>query len=759
MGYSKRNSTLDRDEGYWAAQQDPVKLVDGIKQRIQECCDQYKAFDRYHIWAKTYAFHYGTDVHSLRNKAVEPSMGDPDTTLALGDVRNHITSIVGMITAQRPSFDAAQFNSDVDTHHELVVADAVLKYYENQAGIEHSWVRQVEMSLIAGEWYSTLEWDPAIGPLSIVEDTEDTKDGLGDDEALGQEDESGDPEDILAQLEEDEFSPEEEDYGPMLGPAGGFVEKLHAPWDVFRQVTVPHDDVRWHIVRTRAPSVWDLVAEYPAYSEEIVEKAETHSDQNSEDWADDSVLGFVDSHQVAVYTLYHRPTRVMPEGRRVVYISGMETPVFDGPLLLRNYPVSRMAPFEMDGTSLGYTPIWDILGLMHVKESMLSVILTRANSFALPTIFSSADSQTEVGFLADGLQNVTIDGPPPTIWDGFSIPRGIETVMDIMDSMAESYSGMNSVVRGNSRASLGAGASGRHASLMHQVAMQYVSLHQQSAYRSFEQRGNIILEAVKMFATRPVLIEIAGTDHVRKVITFKGQDLNNIARVMVTTKNLSESHPMGVRAEAAKLLEAGQIDAASYIRVVTTGSLAEITKPTDRKADYIGECDRRLLLGPDILDDEEIDPSTGAVIGTRRTVPAVPVLLTDDHPTQILARISLLESVASRTDPAKRHIVDCIMTNIAEHETMWKRASVEKPALLRLRGIAMYDEVMMGGQQPPPGAPPPEDAPPPPGGAPPPPEAGQSAPPSAGGAAELPDSPVGPGGSLQPVKGEVDHNE
>ena len=71
-------------------------------------------------------------------------------------------------------------------------------------------------------------------------------------------------------------------------------------------------------------------------------------------------MNFSDSDLIAQYTLYHKKTPMVPQGRILVFCD-KECVLLDSPLPYKDIPIYRIAPSEHKGTSFGYTIGFDCL--------------------------------------------------------------------------------------------------------------------------------------------------------------------------------------------------------------------------------------------------------------------------------------------------------------------------------------------------------------------------------------------------------------
>ena len=276
--------------------------TNGYLQKLKDC------------WA---AYHgaYFSDMSSGHTITFGGEQGEL-AQLPVNHIRNLAQHMYVMTTSSRPSMEARAANTDYKSTAQVTLANGLLDYYMREKRLERYINKAVELSVVLGAGYVKIEWDATSGRV----------------------------------VEEDEESGEKIFEGDLK-----FTNI--SPFDVVFDVNREDNNHDWILVRTYK-NKFDLAAKYPEYEDKIL----ALDVKNANDKFSLQVFRKIDSDEVEVWTMYHKKTDAMPEGRELIFLSD-EIILHDQILPYRRIPVFRMSPNEILGTAFGYSNLFDLLPL------------------------------------------------------------------------------------------------------------------------------------------------------------------------------------------------------------------------------------------------------------------------------------------------------------------------------------------------------------------------------------------------------------
>jgi hypothetical protein len=472
--------------------------------------------------------------------------------------------------------------------------------------------------------------------------------------------------------------------------SGDLVFRVFTPLDVVCDRFRYDADHDWIITR-RYVNRWDLAARYPGVADEITsfEPRETYSRPaatNQLDFERNRGKKLI-SDLIPLWTLYHRRSDAMPDGRYFEFLSG-DIFLCDSTLPYEQVPLIPITPGEVVRSVHGDTPFHHLLGLQEVYDNLSSAVASNNIATALQLIAIPGTNQDyDFNEITDGLAVITWDsgpggGKPEGISLAASNAHAIENMKLVKGDMEE-ISGINATIRGNPPASV---TSGSFAALVAQQAITYAGQFQYSFQQAVAQTGNMIVSILKQYADQPIIAEIGGSNLGYQLQQFSRGDLNQIHRVTVKSGNPAARTPAARRAMADALLAQNLITKHEYMALIETGELDSVLEP--QEAELIN-----VQLENEMFRQGENPP----------------VLAIDSHRLHIRHHKAALGDPASRANPK---IVQAALAHIQEHANALK--SVD-PQLLEAIG-----ETPMAVPQPTPppalGGPPGSTPPPAPGG-------------------------------------------
>ena len=219
-------------------------------------------------------------------------------------------------------------------------------------------------------------------------------------------------------------------------------------------------------------------------------------------------LALEDSDNIPVYTLIHRPTPALPQGRYCQVLDN-GTVLLDGPLPYKEAHIYRIAPDEEDGTIFGYSVSMDLLPMQEGLDVLYSTAMTNQATFGVQNVLVPKGSDLSVSQVAGGLNLMEFDNKAgePKALNLTQTPAEIFNFMGMIEKLMETISGVNSVARGNPEASLKSGAA---LALVQSMAIQFSQNLQRAYAQLIEDTGTGTINILKDFAATPRVAAIAG---------------------------------------------------------------------------------------------------------------------------------------------------------------------------------------------------------------------------------------------------------
>lgn len=583
---------------YWAS-----VPANEIAQEILERVDKYYEYlslaGRMDIYRRSWAYYYRPRITGGKLNTVG-QQGEL-TAFSVNHYRNLLVHLETMTTQQRPAFEPRATNSDVKSQSQVILATGLLDYYMREKKLERYIKQAVKDSLIFAEGFVRAEWDATFG-------------------------------DVYGKTETG---------APVY--QGDIKYTNYMPLDVVRDFTKTNSSSHdWYILRD-FQNKYTLAAKFPDLAEDIL--------SNSVDMlklartTTLNALALEESDNVAVYTLLHKPTPALPQGRYVTILDN-GTVMMDGPIPYQDTHVYRIAPDEESGTIFGFTVAFDLLSMQEGIDMLYSTAITNQATFGVQNILIPKGHDLSTSQISGGLNIMEYDpkvGKPEAL-NLTQTPAEIFNFMQQIERLMETISGVNSVARGNPEASLKSGAA---LALVQSMAIQFSMGLQQSYAGLVEDLGTGTINILKAFAAVPRVAAIAGKSNRPLMREFKGSDLEAINRVTVDMGNPLTKTTSGKVNLAEQLMQNNMIEnPEQYIQVLTTGRLEPIIEGKQSQLLLIKGENEKLADG----------------ISQR-------ALITDNHAKHILEHSIVLANPEIRQDP-NNPIVFATLDHIAEHMQM-----------------------------------------------------------------------------------------
>jgi len=515
--------------------------------------------------------------------------------LPVNHIRNLAQHMYVMTTSSRPSMEARAANSDFKSTAQVTLANGLLDYYMREKRLERYINKAVELSVVMGAGYVKVEWDSTTGKV------------IEEDEELGEKIYEGDIK--FTNL---------------------------SPFDVVFDVNREDNHHDWLLVRTYK-NKFDLAAKYPEFEEKILQL-------DTKDMKDKTSLQIFrksNSDQVEVWTMYHKKTDAMPDGRELVFLAD-DIVLHDQPLPYRRIPIFKMTPNEILGTAFGYSNLFDLLPLQEGINHLYSSVMSNNIAFATQNLFVRSGSNIDITNLGGGLNIIQgTEKPEPLNLLGTS--QETFNFLSILESKMEQLSGVNSVTRGTPDPAANL-RSGNSLALIQSMAIQFQSGLQNQYVQLIEDLGVCVLEILQDYATAPRVASIIGVNNKQYLVEFKGKDIADINRVIVDVGNpLARTTAGRVQmAEQLMQMKPEEFSIQQYAQVINTGRI-------------------------DGMLESPVDQSNLIQLENERLISGKPVkaLIIDDHKEHILRHRTLLNDIDLRMNDEKAKIVyDHLMEHI-----------------------------------------------------------------------------------------------
>lgn len=605
-----------KSKQYWASVPS-VEIADEILDKVDKYYDYLSLSGRLDLYRRSWSYYYRPRLTgaSLNQVGVQGEL----TSFSVNHYRNLLLHLETMTTQQRAAFEPRATNSDVKSQSQVILATGLLDYYMREKRLERTIKQAVKDALIFAEGFVRAEWDATSGDQYGTTET-----------------------------------------GATIYQ-GDMKYTNYVPLDVVRDFTKTssgQDD--WHILRD-FQNKYTLAAKFPELEDDILTDSADMLDLARTTTL--NALALEESDNVPVYTLIHKPTPALPQGRYVTCLDN-GTVMMDGPIPYKETHVYRIAPDEESGTIFGFTVGYDLLSMQEGIDILYSTAITNQATFGIQNLLVPKGHDLSTSQMSGGLNVMEYDpkvGKPESLNLTHTAPE-IFNFMQMIEKLMETISGVNSVARGNPEASLKSGAA---LALVQSMAIQFSMNLQQSYAQLVEDIGTGTIKILQDFAAVPRVAAIAGKSNRPLMREFTGKDLDAISRVMVDMGNPLTRTTAGKVNLAEQMMNFNLIDNPDqYIQVVTTGRLEPVIQGKQSELLLIKSENEQLADG----------------IPQR-------ALITDQHFHHITEHKTVLASPEVRADP-NSPIVAAALSHIQEHIDFLKTGDPALLALIHQQSIA-----------------------------------------------------------------------
>lgn len=509
------------DSVYFAAKEAP-EVMNVMLQRARTFYDRLesnKYLDTVRNMWKAYHGYYTDGEHEISFTGEQGELVD----IPVNHFRNLAKHVHTMITSSRPIMEARAVNTDYKSLAQTHLANGILDYYMREKGIEEALLRASEMAIVLGTGYIKLEWNATDG------------------EAYDVDPNTG------------EFNYE-----------GELEVSTPSVLDVIIDGTKETWCNEWVMVRSFV-NRFNLAAKYPEYADKVT-KLDTKNNSNIKTL---SIFSNDDTDDIPIYEFFHKKTEAMPEGRYILAASS-DIILIDAPLPYREIPVYRMVPSEILGTPYGYSDMFDVYPLQEQINASYAAAASNQNAFAVQNVYVPRGADLTISSLSGGL-NVIEGNAKPEPLNLTHTPQEVFSLIKDMIQTSETFTGINSVTRGNPEYSLKSGAA---LAMVQSMALQFNSKAQQNYVKMIENVGTGLINILKDYANTPKLIALVGRNNRPLLKEFTGDMIDSINRVIVDIGN-PLSRTIAGRVQMAEQLAQMKLlkNPNQYFQVMNTGRL------------------------------------------------------------------------------------------------------------------------------------------------------------------------------------------
>jgi len=606
------------DLKYWATLP-PDELTPKVMERVRAWRRYFNASDMASKSAKGHRYYYGhsDSGDSSSHLSVAGERRDAVRSIVNG-VRPLVQRTVAMLLSGAPEMQPVAANSDAQAREQAIAAKGILEHVHREQQVDVLRRQALTAAMVMGEGFRAVLWDANEGDVTAV-----------------------DPE---TQREAER--------------AGDFRNAVLTPFDVYRDPGYRN----WREVPWVAFRLWEnryeLAATYPEKASEIVNLPSNEAMRESEGWLDvrwraDERL--IESDAVPVYYFFHKDNRACPDGRALMLVSERLW-LTDGPNPYGRLPVERLTPDDVLGTSLGYTNVFDALGITDVLDGLYSAATTNNVRFGVPSLITYKGSGLTVSRLASGAVSMEVNqqGMEPKALETPRTPPESFNLMDRLERVRMMSLGLNETALGTPPFS---GMAASAMALLDGKAGEYMDGLAQSL-RSFDAAcATAEIRVLKAFANDERMAVIEGKSRNWMLKSFRGSDLASVDRIAVEPVKATSRNQAGKFALLELLGQFGvDLKPEQIIDLANTGQLESMFEHEQANVLRI-KSENELLLD-----------------GQRPTV-----LVARTHWLDIPEHLSLLSSPAVEERP---DVVEAVLATVEEKLTAWRTMPPDLLALL-----------------------------------------------------------------------------
>lgn len=432
------------------------------------------------------------------------------------------------------------------------------------------------------------------------------------------------------------------------------------PFDIYRDPGLRDwEDATWVVVR-RWVSRWRLAAVYP-------EKAEQIARVSAQPYAEDDFDFFTarlthdtttETDLIAEYVLWHKDAPELEGGLELRFLAdgtvlGQGPYPYDGDGL----PVIRLVPDDISCTSLGYSNIFDALGISDAINALASAMVTNVSKGAVPPILNPKGSGLSKG-APIGTGHIVLDinnkDSAPFFMDPPSTPPEAYKLTEVLERWRLEGMGLNETSMGRPPYS---GMAAQAMALLDAKADEYQDGLRKGFLSYLAEAATFELRILKRYASEPRIAQIAGKAKQWMAKSYSAESLAQVDAISV------EAVGVASRTLAGKF---GMLETFNNFGVpLTPEQIVELTRTGQYESDFDAAITNRLRIKEEneLLMDGQVPP----------------LLMARTHWLDIPEHLSLLNSPAVVERP---EVVEAVLTAVQQKLEMWRNMPADLLALL-----------------------------------------------------------------------------
>jgi hypothetical protein len=416
--------------------------------------------------------------------------------MVLNEIRPIVQRSLAMIGAQAPVMAPVAANSDADARQQAISSRGILEHVHREEGTAHMDKEVLEGAMTMGDAARLILWDATLGnPNTIDPETKQPTD-----------------------------------------PDGDFANHVLTPFDWAMDPSVKtRRNPLWLITRTYE-NRWEWAARLPEKADRIL--AARENDTNLEEYA--LRFGAVSEvlqrgDMIPIFRFFHVSGAAIREGR-VHTCLNEGTWLEDGANPYRDatgkagIPVVTCTPGPVSATALGYTNVFDALGVQDLLNAIQSVIASHTIRWGVRPIVDFAGSGMEHSTLGNGTTVLTVKSRDfkPEPLDVPPIPAEVFKEKDALKEQIMGALGMNPTAAGNPPF---AGMPAQMAALLDQKARDFNDGLSTNYTEYLQKCATWELNILKAFAKTERFAMVQGKASQWMLKSFSGDSLKGVSRV------------------------------------------------------------------------------------------------------------------------------------------------------------------------------------------------------------------------------------
>lgn len=435
-------------------------------------------------------------------------MGDSSSRLQIGGsqaqyvrgvlnkIRPPVRRMLAMIAAQAPTMQPVAANSDASAREQAISAKGILEHVHREHDTEELDLEVLEMAMCMGEGGRIILWDGTAGDAQAIDP------------------ESGTPAVV----------------------AGDFFNETLTPFDMAKDTTWrSRRRLPWIITRTWE-NRWEWAARFPEdeQKQDMILAARNLEQEFGEpyDYQFANINRLTDGDGIAIYRFFHVDGLATPGGRAFTclnngtWLEDGSNPYGGG----RELPVKTCVAGAVVATSMGYTDVFDALGLSDALNAMFTTTTTHTTRWGIPPLADIQGSGLQHSTLGNGVSVLTVKSrehlPEPVAVPAIS-PDVYKQIDGVKEDIIEAV-GMNQTAMGEPPFS---GMAAQAMMLLDQKAREFSDGLTRS-FRAYKQAcASHELKILKDFANDERIAVIQGKAKQWMLKAFSSKDLAHVSNV------------------------------------------------------------------------------------------------------------------------------------------------------------------------------------------------------------------------------------